>query len=69
MLLAQTIPLAMLPFVVYHYYLTENVLPYADSERDLGVYVDKNLNFSEHCEKFLNKANQKLGVLKKNLFL
>ena len=28
----------MLPFVAYHYHLAENLLSYADSERDLGVH-------------------------------
>ena len=29
-------PLAMLPFVVYHYHIGKNLLSYADSEKDLG---------------------------------
>lgn len=58
-------PLAMLPFVAYHYYLAENMLSYADSERDLGVHMNKNFNFSEHCEKILCKANQHYGILKR----
>ena len=49
-------PLAMLPFVAYHYNLAKNVLSYADSERDLGVHVNKSFNFNEHCEKLLTKA-------------
>ena len=46
-------PLAMLPFVAYHYHdhLAEILLSYADSERDLGVHVNKSFNFNEHCEK------------------
>ena len=42
-------PLAMLPFVTYHYHLAENLLSYADSERDLGVHENKSFNFNEHC--------------------
>ena len=56
-------PLAMLPFVTYHYHLAENLLSYADSERDS---VNKSFNFNEHCEKLLTKANQQLGILKRN---
>ena len=56
----------MLPFVAYHYHLAENLLSYADSERDLGVHVNKSFNFNEHCEKLLTKANQQLGILKRN---
>ena len=55
----------MLPFVAYHYHLAENLLSYADSERDLGIHVNKNFNFDEHCEKLLTKAYQQLGILKR----
>ena len=58
-------PLAMLPFVSYHYYLAENMLNYADSEKDLGVCINNCLNFSEHCDIILAKANQKYGLLKR----
>ena len=58
-------PLAILPFVAYHYQLAEALLFYADSEKDLGVHVNKSLNFNEHCENILTKANQKFGVLKR----
>ena len=55
----------MLPFVAEHYHLAENLLSYADSERDLGVHVNKSFNFNEHCEKVLIKANQQFGILKR----
>ena len=55
----------MLPFVAYHYHLAENIRSYADSERDLGVHVNKSFNFNEHCEKLLIKANQQFGILKR----
>ena len=55
----------MLSFVSYHYHLAQNLLSYADSERDLGVHVNKSFNFNEHCEKLLTKANQQLGILKR----
>ena len=58
-------PLAMLPFVAYHYQLAETLLSYADSEKDLGVHVNKSFNFNEHRENMLTKANQKFGVLKR----
>ena len=43
-------PLAMLPFVAYQYQLAETLLSYADSEKDLGVHVNKSFNFNEDCE-------------------
>ena len=51
-------PLAMLPFVAYHYHLAENVLIVK------GIHVNKSFNFNEHCEKLLTEANQQLGILK-----
>ena len=58
-------PLAMLPFVAYHYHLGENLLSYADSEKDLGVLVNKSFYFNEQCKILLTKANQKFGILKR----
>ena len=55
----------MLPFVAYHYHLGENLLSYADSEKDLGVLVNKSFNFNEQCEILLINANQKFGILKR----
>ena len=64
-------PLAMLPFVAYHYQLAETLLSYADSEKDLGVHVNKSFNFNEHCENILllTKANQKFSVLKRDVLV
>ena len=58
-------PLKMIPFVAYHYRLAENLLSYADSERDLVVHANKSFYFNEHCEKRLTKAYQQLGILKR----
>ena len=33
------------------------------SEKDLGVIVDKSLNFSEHIRSKINKANRNLGTM------
>ena len=59
-------PLSMLPFVASHYHLVDNMLAYADSERDLGVVINKRFNFNEHCEHILSKANQKYGFLRRS---
>ena len=54
----------MLPFVAYHYHLGENLLSYADSEKDLGVHINKSFTFNEQCEILLTKANQKIWYFK-----
>ena len=35
-------------------------------QRDLGVWITPAMNFSSHCHKIANKANQILGRLKRN---
>ena len=57
--------LPMLPFVAYHYNLGENLLEYADSERDLGVDITSNFIYNEHCDRIISRANQKLGMLRR----
>ena len=32
-----------------------------DSERDLGVDINKSLNYNEHCMRLISQANQKYG--------
>ena len=36
----------------------------SDCEKDLGVYVDKELKFSKHAEMASNKANRIMGMIK-----
>ena len=49
-------PLAMLPFVAYHYHLGENLLSYADSEKDLGVHINKSFNDMNLFHKIVYKT-------------
>ena len=58
-------PLAMLPFTQYHYQMGENLLEFVDSETDLGVNIDSDLNFNLQCESLLSKANQQYGLVKR----
>ena len=39
----------------------------SESERDLGVIIDKNLKFSDHCNKVANNANVTLGMIKRTI--
>ncbi len=39
----------------------------SESERDLGVIIDKNLKFSDHCNKVANMANVTLGMIKRTI--
>ena len=58
-------PLTMLPFPQYHYQMGENLLEFVDSETDLGVNIDSDLNFNLQCESLLSKANQQYGLVKR----
>ena len=40
-------PLSMLPFVTFFYYLGDKMLPFVDSEKDLGVIISSNFSFNE----------------------
>jgi hypothetical protein len=42
------------------------VLNSSEGERDLGVFVDCDLKFSEHVEKQVNKANKILGLVRRS---
>ena len=39
---------------------------FADSENDLGVHVNSNFDFKDHCKIILTSANYKYGRLKLN---
>ena len=58
-------PLSMLPFATFFYYLGDKMLPFVDSETDLGVIISSNFSFNEQCENVLSKANQKYGLLRR----
>ena len=58
-------PLSMLPYIANYYNLGENALDYTDCEKDLGVDISNNLNFNEHCNRIISKANQKFGLLRR----
>ena len=41
------------------------LLDYVESEKDLGVVINRTLNFTEHATSLFNKANQRFGILKR----
>ena len=50
--------LGILPGIQFIYCLGENPLDYIDSEKDLGIHITPNLNWTDHCNSIYNKANQ-----------
>ena len=60
--------LSVLPFYNFIYSMGGISLDYVEFEKDLGVIVTKNLNWQEQCSKVLSKANQKLGMARRNCY-
>ena len=58
--------ISVLPFYNFGYSLGGTLLDYVDCEKDLGVMVTSNLDWKEQCSKVLSKANQKLGMSRRN---
>ena len=57
--------LEILPCIQFIYYLGENSLDYAESEKDLGVDINTKLNFNDQCERLYSKACQQFGLAKR----
>lgn len=49
------------------YEIKGNKLNSSKLERDLGVLIDKNMKFSEQCNKTVNNANATLGFIKRSI--
>ena len=60
--------LGILPHIQYFYVLGNDILVYADGERDLGVDINTKLNFGEQRDRLLSKANQQFGLTKRTCY-
>ena len=61
-------PISVLPFFNFIYSMGGIPLDYADQEKHQGVIVTSNLDWKEQCSKVLSKANQKLGLSRRNCY-
>ena len=55
----------ILPQIQYYYSLGNDILEYCDAEKDLGIIMNGNLNFTDHVNMLYAKANQKFGLLRR----
>ena len=53
--------------ISFDYTMQDQVLNRQESISDLGLIVDENLNWKEHIKCITNKANQRLGLVKRTL--
>ena len=60
--------LDILPNVQFFYSLGQEVVDYAEGERDLGVDINMKLNYNEQCDRLLTKANQQFGLTKRTCY-
>ena len=51
----------------FNYHIGETVLKSVESEKDLGIIIDKNFKFTEQCANAVKKANQMLGIIKRKI--
>ena len=49
---------------IFIYHLGETQLKSVESEKDLGIIIDKNFKFTEQCANVVRKASQMLGIIK-----
>ena len=57
--------LDVLPCVQFFYSMGKSLLDYTESEKDLGIYMNRTQNFTEHTDYLYSRANQRLGLLKR----
>ena len=55
----------VLPTVQFFYSMGKTILDYVSSEKDLGITMNRTLNFSDHSNFLYCKANQRFGLLKR----
>ena len=56
--------LNILPFIQFHYPMSNNILEYMDTEKDLGVSLNRTLDFTELAIFLYSKDSQRFGLLK-----
>ena len=54
-------------FIAFHPPLTSNEIPVAqiNSQKYLGMQLDKKINFEEHLSKVESKVNKTIGIIRK----
>ena len=55
----------VLPCTQFFYSMGFEVLDYVNSEKDLGILVNRTLNFTEHAKMLYSRANQRFGLMKR----
>jgi hypothetical protein len=62
--------LNILPCVqfLYSFNNESSFLEYVNSEKDLGVTITSNLDYTDQCDRLLSRANQQLGMIRRNCY-
>ena len=57
--------LKILPFVQFFYKMGDSILEYTETEKDLGILMNRTLNFTDHSNFLYGHANQRSVLLKR----
>ena len=57
--------LHILPFVQFFYKMGDSILEYTETDKDLGILMNRTLNFTDHSNFPYGRANQRFGLLKR----
>jgi hypothetical protein len=58
-------PFASLPLFEFFYHLGDIMINFVKSEKDLGVYINSSLTWTEHCNYLYSKANRNFGLMRR----
>ena len=58
----------VLPFIQFYYAMDNNILDYVSSEKDLGITMNRTLNYTDHTNILYSKASQRLGLIKRSCY-
>ena len=57
--------LDILPFVQFFYKMGDSILENTETEKDLGILMNRTFNFTDHSNFLYGRANQRFGLLKR----
>ena len=57
--------LDILPFAQFFYKMGDSILEYTETEKDLGILMNRTFNFTDHSNFLYGRANQRFGLLKR----
>ena len=57
-----------LPFYEFWYHLDDKMLIYVNNEKDLGIFIDHKLSWTNQCEMAIHKATKQFNLLRRTCY-